>query len=88
MLDAVHDPALVANNPIFGTVPNPSGFDYPAAGTFATVPQMHRREPCPALYNGQHTEEVLADLLSLPAAEIGRLIDAGIVGNIASGDPK
>ena len=88
MLDAVHDPALVANNPIFGMVPNPSGFDYPAAGTFATVPQMHRREPCPAPYNGQHTEEVLADLLSLPAAEIARLIDAGIVGNIASGDPK
>jgi 2-methylfumaryl-CoA isomerase len=80
MLDAAHDPALVAENPIFGAAPNPSGFIYPAAGAFATVPQLERHVPRPAPRNGQHSEEVLAARLSLPSSEIARLIDAGIVG--------
>jgi len=80
MLDAANDPALVANNPIFGAADNPSGFAYPAAGAFATVPQMDRQPPRPAPRNGQHSEEVLAERLSLSSGEIARLIDAGIVG--------
>lgn len=80
MLDAVHDRELVKENPIFGTAGNPSGFSYPAAGAFATVPQLERQAPRPAPRNGQHSEEVLAARLSLPAGEIARLIDAGIVG--------
>ncbi|ETR76379.1 L-carnitine dehydratase/bile acid-inducible protein F [Afipia sp. P52-10] len=80
MLDAANDRTLVADNPIFGTAENPSGFSYPAAGAFATVPQLERQAPCPAPRNGQHSEEVLADRLSLPAGEIARFIDAGIVG--------
>lgn len=88
ILDAVRDPALVANNPIFGAAPNPSGFAYPAAGAFATVPQMDRRTSCSAPRNGQHSEEVLADLLSLPSTEIARLIDAGVVGIPTSGEPR
>lgn len=80
MLDAVHDPMLVADNPIFGTAPNPSGFDYPAAGAFVTSPQLPRNPPRSAPRNGQHSEEVLAERLSLSSAEIARLHDAGIVG--------
>jgi len=34
-------------------------------------------EPAPRL--GQHTDEVLAGVLGLSAAEIGRLHDAGVV---------
>lgn len=80
MRDAVNDPALVANNPVFGTAENPSGFAYPAAGAFATIPQMERQPPRPAPRNGAHSEEVLAASLSLSSGEIARLIDAGIVG--------
>jgi 2-methylfumaryl-CoA isomerase len=80
MMDAAKDSKLVTNNPIFGSTENPSGFDYPAAGAFATVPQLERRAPRPAPRNGQHSEQVLAELLSLPSGEIARLIDAGIVG--------
>ncbi len=80
MLDAANDPALVANNPIFGAADNPSGFAYPAAGAFATVPQMDRQPPRPAPRNGQHSEDVLTEHLSLSSGEIARLIDAGIVG--------
>lgn len=86
MLDAVHDPALVADNPVFGAAENPSGFAYPAAGSFATVPQMERQAPRPAPRNGQHSEEILATRLSLSSGEIARLIDAGIVGTTQTGE--
>ncbi|MDK2760236.1 MAG: CoA transferase [Sphingopyxis sp.] len=80
MHEAVQDPALVAGNPIFGTAQNPSGFAYPAAGSFATLPQRDRQPPRPAPRNGQHSEEILSERLSLSSGEIARLIDAGIVG--------
>ena len=79
MQDAVNDPALVAKNPIFGSTPNPSGFDYPAAGSFATVPQMERQAPKSAPVNGSNTEEILAERLGLSSGQIAALIDAGTV---------
>jgi 2-methylfumaryl-CoA isomerase len=81
MHDAANDPRLVADNPIFtGESTNPSGFSYPAAGPFGTIPQLERGAPLPAPVNGQHSEEVLASRLNLSSGEIARLIDAGIVG--------
>lgn len=88
MKDAVHDPALVANNPIFGEAPNPSGFNYPAAGSFGTIPQMERQPPQSAPKNGQHSEEILCDRLKLSSGELGRLIDQNIVGIAAQGESK
>jgi 2-methylfumaryl-CoA isomerase len=80
MLDAARDPDLVAGNPIFGAAENPSGVAYPAAGAFATVPQLERGGPRPAPRNGEHSEAILADRLALSSGEIARLIDAGVVG--------
>lgn len=80
MLDAVNDPAMVANNPIFGSATNPSHLVYPAAGAFASVPQATRGSPQSAPRNGQHSEEVLSQRLKLSSGEIARLIDSGIVG--------
>ena len=81
MLDAANDPRLVADNPMFvKESANPSGFSYPAAGPFGTIPQLERSAPQPAPVNGQHSEEVLAERLGMSSGEIAKLIDAGIVG--------
>ena len=81
MLDAARDPRLVGDNPMFSAFDaNPSGFAYPAAGPFCTVPQLERGAPQPAPRNGQHSEQVLAERLKLSSGEIARLIDSGIVG--------
>ncbi len=80
MLEAANDPALVGNNPMFARGRNLSGFDYPAAGSFATLPTFDRAAPQPAPRLGADSEEVLAGRLGLSASEIVRLRDAGIVG--------
>ena len=80
MAEAVADPALVADNPIFGACPNPSGAVYPAAGAFATLPGTERDAPRPAPRNGEHTEAILAERLGLGSGQIARLIDSKIAG--------
>lgn len=81
MLDAAHDPRLVGDNPMFSPCDaNPSGFAYPAAGAFGTVPQLDRTPAQAAPRNGAHSEQVLAERLGMASGEIARLIDSGIVG--------
>ena len=78
--EAARDPMLVTENPLFGPSPaNPSGFAYPAAGPFANLPGQDRGPPCAAPFLGEHSEEVLATRLGLSSADIGKLIDAGVV---------
>ena len=79
MHDAAHDPVLVTDNPIFGKADNPSGFAYPAAGSFATIPQLDRAPPRPAPRLGADSDAVLADLLGLSEGAIGALHDKGLV---------
>ncbi len=79
MHDAAYDPVLVGDNPIFGHTENPSGFDYPAAGGFATIPQIERGAPRPAPMLGADTEAVLADIAGLSTAEIGALHANGTI---------
>jgi 2-methylfumaryl-CoA isomerase len=81
MLDAAHDPRLVGNNPMFSDFDaNPSGFNYPAAGAFGTIPQLPRGDAKAAPRNGAHSEEILSATLGLSSGEIARLIDSGTVG--------
>lgn len=66
-------------NPILSEIEHPSGQCYLAPGAAASLPSEPRRAPVPARRLGQDTDEVLAQWLSLSAAEIGRLRDAGVV---------
>ena len=81
MHDAARDATLVTNNPIFGPTTNPSGADYPAAGAFATIPDLDRAPPRPAPLLGADSETVLAERLALDSGTIAALIDRGIVGH-------
>lgn len=81
MPEAIEDSRLVAGNPMFArTDDNPSGFAYPAAGAFATLPALDRKTPAPAPRLGADSEQVLAERLKLSSGAIARLIDAGVVG--------
>jgi 2-methylfumaryl-CoA isomerase len=79
MTQAASDPVLVTQNPIFGRTDNPSGLDYPAPGPFVTLPSEVRGEPKRAPRLGEHTGEVLAQMLHLSDKEIGALADQGVV---------
>ncbi|UZK67303.1 CoA transferase [Sphingomonas sp. M1-B02] len=79
MTEAASDPVLVGNNPIFGRTDNPSGLDYPAPGPFVTLPSQERGAPLRAPRLGEHTGEMLSQLLRLSDAEIGVLAGDGVV---------
>jgi 2-methylfumaryl-CoA isomerase len=76
---ALSDRRLFDGNPLFQQVEQPSGVAYPSPGAMGTIPQDQRGPVQPAPRLGQHTDEVLADLLGLSGAEIGALHDAGVV---------
>ena len=76
---ALDDPRLFKGNPVFQEVAQPSGLTYPAPGAAATIPQDERRPVTPAPRLGQHTDEVLAEVLGLPSSEIALLHDQGVV---------
>ncbi len=81
MFEAAQDPDLVTNNPLFGPSPtNPSGFAYPAARSFANIPDQEAGDPLPAPLLGADSEQVLAERLGLSSGAIAQLIDSGTVG--------
>jgi 2-methylfumaryl-CoA isomerase len=79
MVEALQDRRLYKDNPLFETVRHPSGREYIAPGAMGTVVPDARRPVRPAPKLGQHTDEVLAVVLGLSGADIGRLHDAGVV---------
>ena len=86
MHEASTDPELVTDNPFFGpSTDNPSGFDYPAPGPFANLPERERGMPKPAPYLGADTEEVLAERLGMGSGAIATLIDRGLVAGSDEG---
>jgi 2-methylfumaryl-CoA isomerase len=76
---ALQDTRLFKDNPLFEDIRHPSGLSYPAPGAMGTIPQDARGPVTAAPRLGQHTDEVLAEVLGLSGGEIARLHDAGMV---------
>ena len=78
------DPRCSTANPLFAEIDQPGIGRYLAPGLpldFSAEPRQPTR-PAPRL--GEHTDLVLAEVLGLSAAEIGRLHDAGIAAGAAN----
>ncbi|MES2896675.1 MAG: CoA transferase [Pseudomonadota bacterium] len=79
MSEAAEDARLFKGNPVYSDIVHPSGRTYPAAGFAGTIPQERRAPARPASRLGQHTDEVLSEVLGLTSGEIARLHDTGVV---------
>jgi 2-methylfumaryl-CoA isomerase len=73
------DPRVSEANPLFSTIEQPGIGAYlvPATPLEFTASGRLGARPAPRL--GEHTEAILADVLGLSGAEIGKLFDAGTV---------
>lgn len=79
MHEAVRDPAMVTQNPVFADIEQISGSRYPVPGAMASLPGKTRLPPVRAPRLGEHSDAVLADVLGLGSGQIGALHDKGIV---------
>lgn len=79
MKHAVSDPALVAENPIFEVMKNPSGFSYPTAGSAATIPTENRLSPRTAPELGADTLDILTSELGMSPSDIDALVKTGTI---------
>jgi 2-methylfumaryl-CoA isomerase len=75
------DARVSAQNPILERVTHPSGYEYLTPGAAASIPSGERHTPGPAPRLGEHTDEVLAEVLALTSGEIGDLHDRGLVAS-------
>ena len=73
------DPRLSLDAPLFTLLDHPSGLRYPAPGAAASFHGSERSAATRAPRLGEHTDEVLAEVLSLSAARIGELHDAKLI---------
>jgi len=76
-----HDPRVSLNAPLFSMLEHPSGLLYPAPGAAATFHGESRQPGVRAPRLGEHTDQVLSEVLSLPPARIGALHDAGLIAS-------
>jgi len=81
--EAVTKDPRVLENPMLSNIQHPSGYSYLAPGAAATFTGLGRESPTRAPRLGEHTEEVLAELLGMSDIAIARLHDQGIVANSA-----
>jgi 2-methylfumaryl-CoA isomerase len=73
-----------AGNPILASVEHPDGGRYLTPGPAPTFSAAQRAGPPRAPRLGEHTDEILANVLGLSSAEIGRLHDAKLVAGPAA----
>ncbi|MGZ4201831.1 MAG: CoA transferase [Thermoleophilaceae bacterium] len=81
------DSRCSAANPMFAPVEQPGIGTYLMPGSPLAFDGAERLPPMRAPLLGEHTEEVLADVIGLSAGEIGRLHDAGVVSGPGAATP-
>ncbi len=74
-----HDPDCSEDNPLFSMVDQPGIGSYLMPGLPLSFGQVPREPAQRAPKLGEHTDEVLLEVLGLDSAEVGRLHDAGLV---------
>lgn len=74
-----HDPDCSTQNPMFGMVEQPGIGTYLMPGSPLAFGADDRVPPRRAPMLGEHTDEVLLDIVGLSEAEVGRLHDTRIV---------
>jgi 2-methylfumaryl-CoA isomerase len=77
------DPDCSTDNPMFGMLDQAGIGRYLVPGTPLDFSAVERVPPQPAPQLGQHTDEILLDVLQLSELEVGKLHDAGIVAGPA-----
>jgi 2-methylfumaryl-CoA isomerase len=77
------DPRCSVANPMFGYVDQPGIGTYLAPASPMELSASGRLPPRPAPVLGQHTDDVLSEILGLSEREIGRLHDDGVVAGPA-----
>lgn len=78
--EAVHqDPDLSEDNPMMRVIHQPGVGSLPVPGSPVTFSDLARMGPAPAPVLGEHTEEILGDVLGLGSGQIGKLMDQGVV---------
>ncbi|WP_375404436.1 CoA transferase [uncultured Sphingomonas sp.] len=70
-------------NPLFTRIDTPGVGMHLAAGATIRLADVERADTEPAPLLGQHTDDILGDVLGLADGQIGRLHDAGIVAGPA-----
>lgn len=76
---AAHDPDLSTDNPMFSQVNQPGIGPLLQPGSPVSWSAHPRTPASPAPRLGQHTEEILADVVGLSSGQIGALMDARVV---------
>ncbi|MEM1144077.1 MAG: CoA transferase [Pseudomonadota bacterium] len=75
------DPDCSTDNPMFAFVEQPGVGSWLVPGSPLEFSRVPRAEPIRAPRLGEHTDEVLLDLLDLSEGELGRLHDAGVIAS-------
>jgi 2-methylfumaryl-CoA isomerase len=82
------DPRCSTANPMFSTLQQPGIGEYLVPGSPLEFSAHGRMAPRRAPVLGEHTDQVLAELLGLNDTEIGRLHEAGVVAGPTMATPK
>ena len=77
------DPRCSTDNPMFEEIEQPGIGSYLVPGSPLDFGKVDRLHPRRAPLLGEHTDEVLSELLGLDDVEIGRLYDQGVVAGPA-----